>query len=234
MMYYTQKDAENATKVLFFEGAGCVERGEVENCRIRTAFMNDEGKGIYLELFGMEVNNKSPERWKKYVNAGFIDYCHYTEQERIKRIQSWTKKVYYEYQYKTIKEIEYGLNFEYSKQGILNLVNEHLKCSFTEIKVLDSFDGYRVHKDGGGYNFIEDFEYKPEIAAARRKAFNDIDMQIREQLCEKYSKISLQDMDDESITISIYASNQSMKAHGMNPDERIMTISINGGNENAI
>lgn len=225
MKLYTKADAEKAAKVLFFEGAGCVERGDVENCRIRTAFTNDEGKGIYLELCGMEVNHKSPERYKQYLNAGFIDYCHYTEQEKIERIHSGTGEVYYEYQYKVIKEIEHGLNFEYSKQGILNFVNEKLHCSFDEIKVLDCFDGYRVH-NGCGYNFIEDFAYKPKIASARRNAFNKIDMQIREQLCKKYSKISLHDMDDKSITVRVYASDQSMKAHGMDTSKRIITVKI--------
>lgn len=225
-MYYTEKDVEKAIKVLYFEGAGCVERGEVENCRIRTAFVNDEGNGIYLELSGFEVSHKSPERYKKYSVAGFVDYCHYTEQIRIERLHSQTKQVYYDYEYKTIKEIELGLNYEYTKQGILNFVNEKLNCNFDEIKILDSFDGYRVHKDGGGYNFIEEFEYKPEIAAARRAKFNEVDMQIREQLCEKYSKISLNDMDDESITVRIYASEQSMERHGMDPNKRIIRVEI--------
>ena len=215
-MYYTEKDADRAIKVLFFEGAGCVERGEVENCRIRTAFVNDEGKGIYLELMGFDVTAKSPDKHKVYKTAGFVDFCHYTEQ---KKENGWLN-------YVPIKEVERGENFEYSKQGILNFVNEKLNCSFTEIKVLDSFDGYRVHKDGGGYNFIEEFEYKPEIAAARRAKYNEVDMQIRKQLCEKYSKISLNDMDDESITIRIYASEQSMQAHGMDTSKRIMRVGI--------
>ena len=219
MKLYTKADAEKAAKVLFFEGAGCVERGDVEDCRIRTAFTNDEGRGIYLELCGMEVNHKSPERYKKYLNAGFVDYCHYTEQ---KHFRGWLN-------YVPIKEVERGLNFNYSKQGILNFVNENLNCSFTEIKVLDSFDGYRVHKDGGGYNFIEDFECKPEIASARRNAYNKIDMQIRKQLCEKYSKISLHDMNDESITVRIYASDQSMQVHGMDPKQRILTVQLKRG-----
>jgi len=41
-------------KTLYFECAGCVPCGEVENCRIRTAFHNDEGKAIYLEVTGNE------------------------------------------------------------------------------------------------------------------------------------------------------------------------------------
>lgn len=208
-MYYTEKDADNAIKVLFFEGAGCVERGTVENCRIRTAFTNNEGKGIYLELWGIEVTKNSPERYKVYEYAGVVDYCY--------EVLESGEQFRFDIEEKT---------FNYSKRGILDFVNENLNCSFTEIKVLDTFDGYRVHKDGGGYNFIEDFEYKPEIAAARRKAYNEIDMQIREQLCEKYSKINLESMNDESITVRVYASDKSMQAHGMNPNERHITVKI--------
>ena len=29
-------------KTLYFEGAGCVPRNDVENCRIRTAFTNKD------------------------------------------------------------------------------------------------------------------------------------------------------------------------------------------------
>lgn len=226
MKLLTKADAEKAVKVLFFEGAGCVERGDVENCRIRTAFTNDEGRGIYLELIGFDVTRTSPDKHKVYKVAGFADFCHYTVQKPVRRLHSKTKKVYYDYEYENVKKIQRGMNFEYSKKGILDFVNENLNCSFTEIKVLDSFDGYRVHKDGGGYNFIEDFEYKPEIAAARRAKYNEIDMQIREQLCEKYSKISLYDMDDESITIRIYASDQSLQLHGMDPDKRVIRIEL--------
>lgn len=37
-------------KVLYFEGAGCVPCNDVENCRIRTAFTNKEGKKFILNL----------------------------------------------------------------------------------------------------------------------------------------------------------------------------------------
>lgn len=37
-------------KVLYFEGAGCAPCNDVENCRIRTAFTNKEGKKIYIEF----------------------------------------------------------------------------------------------------------------------------------------------------------------------------------------
>ena len=36
------------SKVLYFEGAGCVPCNDVENCRIRTAFTNNEGEKVYI------------------------------------------------------------------------------------------------------------------------------------------------------------------------------------------
>lgn len=40
------------SKILYFEGAGMegTQKNDVENCRIRTAFTNDLGEKIYLEV----------------------------------------------------------------------------------------------------------------------------------------------------------------------------------------
>ena len=215
-MYYTKEDAEKATKVLFFEGAGCVELGGGRISRIRTAFTNDEGKKIYLEIMGIDVTEKSPQMYKKFKTVGFIDFCHYADPIVL---DGWKE-------YENVKEVMRGTSIEYSKAEILKFVNENLNCSFDDIKILDTFDGYRVHKGNREYNFIEDYTYKPEIAAARRNAYNKIDMQIREQLCAKYSSISLQHMDDESITVRIYANDRIMQAHGMDPKQREITVQL--------
>ena len=37
-------------KTLYFEGAGWGHCNDVENCRIRTAFTNKDGKKIYIEF----------------------------------------------------------------------------------------------------------------------------------------------------------------------------------------
>ncbi len=196
-----------SNKVLFFEGAGCVPRGDVENCRIRTAFVNDSGEKIYLELSGFEPHKHTPNNLKCYANIAFVDYCYILEYGEEKCRFDIVRK-----------------NFEYSKKSILDFVNECLNCSFESLIVLDMFDGYRVHKDGGGYNFIEDFEYNPEQAEKARYAFHKIDMEIREQLGEKYSKISLHSIDKHAITVRCYASNESMRSHGLDPDKRFMTV----------
>ena len=57
---------EKELKVLYFEGAGMntYESGEdVGNHRIRTAFLNNEGKAIYLEIIGHKFNNKKCNYW---------------------------------------------------------------------------------------------------------------------------------------------------------------------------
>lgn len=209
MKIYTQADAEKAVKVLFFEGAGCAERGDLENCRIRTAFRNDEGKAFYLELSGFEKHKWTPDYLKHFENVGHIDYCYELGKDGEKLRADIERK-----------------NFEYSRQSILDFVNREMGCSFTDIVITDMFYGYRVHKDGGGYNFMEDHDWNVEKAHAARQAYFDLDMKIRKQLGEKYSKISLWEIGSDSITVKCYASDKSMLAHGMDPKNRFITVEI--------
>jgi hypothetical protein len=206
-MLYTQEQINEAVKVLYFEGAGCVPRGDVENCRIRTSFVNDEGVQIYLELSGYEQTKTAKSRRYDYDNVTVIDYCYEVTPDGEKY------------------RADVGFNnFEYTKTNILEFVNKNLGCSFTEIKILDVFDGYHVHKGGGGYNLIEDYAYNEKRANAAREAFNKVDMEIREKLCEKYSKISLLSIEDDGITVRCYASDNSMIAHGMDPKQRVFKV----------
>lgn len=206
-MLYTEKEINEAVKVLYFEGAGCVPRGDVENCRIRTSFLNDEGKQFYLELSSFDVTKHTAKRYKGFTNVTVIDYCYEVDAEGEKlRIDTERKE------------------FEYTKANILEYVNKQLGCSFTEIKILDIFDGYHVHKDGGGYNLIEDYTYNESRSNAAREAFNKVDMEIREKLHEKYSKISLVSIEDDGVTVRCYASDNSMIAHGMDPKQRVLKV----------
>lgn len=206
---YTQADVEKAIKTLWFEGAGCAERGDVSNCRIRTAFKNDKGERFYLELMGTEVHEKTIERFKVYQNAGFVDYCYQITEDDEKILADIERK-----------------NFEYSMEGILNFVNTELGCSFDEIKIADNFYKYHVHAGGGRCNFMEDHTFDDDHAKAARDAFDRIDYKIREQLGEKYSKITLQSIEKDHITVRCYASDKSMREHGLNPEHRIFTAEI--------
>lgn len=209
MKIYTEADAKKAVKVLFFEGAGCAERGDLENCRIRTAFRNDEGKAFYLELSGFEKHKWTPDRLKHFENVGTVDYCYELGKDGEKLRADIERK-----------------NFEYNKATILDFVNKECGCSFTDIVITDMFYDYRVHKNGGGYNFMEDHDWNVEKAHAARQAYFDLDMKIRKQLGEKYSKISLHEIGFDSITVKCYASDKSMRDHGMDPDNRFITVQI--------
>lgn len=213
---YTEADVKKAVKVLFFEGAGCAERGDLENCRIRTAFRNDEGKAFYLELWGVEKTKHTSERLKCYQNIGFVDYCYELVGD---------SKFHSDGEEQIRFDIE-KYNFEYSKQGILDFVNSVFGCSFTDIVIADMFYDYRVHKSGGGYNFMEDHDWNVEKAHRARMAYYAIDSKIRKQLVEKYSKISLWEIGPDSITVRCYASDKSMRDHGMDPDNRYITVEI--------
>lgn len=209
MKLYTEADVQEVVKTLFFEGAGAVERGDVENCRIRTAFTNNDGKKFYLELWGVEVNERTPAKWKQYKNAGIVDYCYEITQDGERYLIDIERR-----------------DFEYSKLGILNFVNLYLNCNFTDIKILDEFDCYFVNKGNGKHNFIEDYTYNEKRSQAARKAFYDIDMEIRKKMSEKYAQIQLIDVKDESITVRCYSSDKKMLECGMDPNERYITIGI--------
>lgn len=194
-------------KTLYFEGAGCVPRGDVENCRIRTAFKNNAGVNIYLEMSGVEVHEKSPKSHKAFTNCGFVDYFFEITENGEKYYQKMPM-------------------FEYSKAGILEYVNKNFNCSFEDIKITDIFYGYFVHKDGGGYNLIENHSFDDERADKARAAYNKVDMRVRELLNEKYSKVSLMAITEDSVTVRCYASDQVMERAGLNPKQRLFTESF--------
>ena len=146
-------------KTLYFEGAGCVPRGEVENCRIRTAFTNDEGKGIYLEMVGVETSKNSPKSLQQHKFVGFVDSCHYLTEEgendennnRIARRNEVT--------------------FEYTKENILAYVNS-LGCTFDQVVILPDLAGYRVFPDGGGHNYGDQFQYDEGLTSKREEVYS--------------------------------------------------------------
>lgn len=159
-------------KVLYFEGAGCENtyRGELSNCRIRTAFTNSEGKKIYLEILGYEKTQDDAKKYNRYPNynigdaIGFIDFCHYiTDDPKIDDCNN--SRLSY----------ERNGNISYSYKGILDFVNEKCNCSFDSIEILGSLTGYRVFadsKDYGtylGYNYGDEFQYNNELENTRKE-----------------------------------------------------------------
>lgn len=175
-------------KTLWFEGAGCVPRGDLSNCRIRTAFRNDEGKTFYLEVYGFESNKYN--RDLGFENIGSVDCCY----ELLKDGSEFR-----------VGDVE-RKRFEYSHRELLKLVNENLGCSFEAIRIADIFYNYRVHAGGGKVNLMDDHKFDDEHAANARAAFERTDRAIMDKLNTKYSKIGLVSVHEDHILVRCFAS----------------------------
>ena len=140
-------------KTLYFEPAGCVEYNGI-NCRIRTAFTNDNGKKIYLELF-------CGHRWKTHKetipeNYIVIDACHYITGDKD---DCWQSMVLLPNGETVERQRGYWPN--YTKENILELVNS-LDCSFDDVVILPDYSGYSVFGDKE-YNYGDEFQYDEEL-----------------------------------------------------------------------
>jgi hypothetical protein len=127
-------------KILYFEGAGCSLVGEVENCRIRTAFRNYEGKAIYLELCGYE-HTLIDGRFAG-TSSCIIMSCHHIYDNDMGKYERLNVKV--------------DIHSSYTHEGILRVVNS-LGCSFDKIVVLPQSSEFRVHANPG-YNYGDEYD----------------------------------------------------------------------------
>ena len=147
-----------APKVLVFEGAGCAWRNGVSNCCIRTAFRNDEGKQIYLEIIGSEPmehmkNSKHPKcreasTWPAYGTVDFAFEITGNGREKDDCNES---------RFDCERNDDYL--FEYTDDNILKFVNDYFGCSFDSIYIDNLRYGYRVHADAGeknAYHYCDD------------------------------------------------------------------------------
>lgn len=206
------------TNVLYFEGAGMnfyseeqTNFSDVGNFRIRTAFKNLNGVEYYIEM------GSCP----RYDKKGKVETSWGLRIDHLFKIEDRHKEELSTGDYEIKKDWQEIRKLDYTTEHITKWINENLNCNFDTIEVLDSFQGYRVHADNGGYNLIENADINHERASRRKAAYEKIDMEYRKALNEKYSKISLIDMSDNSLTIRCYASEQAI---GNLP--RVQTISI--------
>ena len=121
-------------QVLLFEGAGMSNTGgnDVTNCRLRTRIKNNADRVIYLEITGHPRSKYSPAYAGNYEVCGHVSHCFYDDREEDAR-KNYSKDLCY---------VEH-LNYEYSQKEILPLVNKHLDCSFTAMRIEE--EGVRVH-----------------------------------------------------------------------------------------
>ena len=212
------------SKTLFFEGAGCVPCGEVTNCRIRTAFTNNDGKKVYIELISYTVTKNDHKKYKRYLsynigeNLGFCDFCHYiTDDPSIDDCNASRLKC------------ERSGAFPYTYEGILNFVNENCNASFNEIVVLDNLAGYRVFNDSGKYNtserynFGDTFVYDEELTKKRIKKVAELKEYFKTLFNQRYDNTSYY-IDNNVLTVCINVEeSKRIKAGYKN---RIFTVDV--------
>ena len=182
------------SNILYFEGAGCAPRGEVENCRIRTAFHNADGKGIYLELIGNHIERRISDGQKYAADdcRMFVEFCFYLTGDNDDCNRSRIKI--------TCKDIN-GDPIEYTKTTILNTVKS-LGGQFEKIVVLPDLAGYRVHRDGGGYNFGDAFDFDP-VLTVKRELIHSHYYNIERQEGKRYPNFSLWVDEDNPHTLHL-------------------------------
>lgn len=182
-------------KTLYFEGAGCVPCNDVENCRIRTAFTNKNGKKIYIELLSgyknifvkYDKNGRKLKHPKMISEDGclYCDFCFYiTEDPEIDDCNK--SRLECERKHVTAK---------YTKENILAFVNENCNADFDEIVVLDDLAGFRVHAEGKrntpeSYNYGDLFNYDAELTRRRREKVEEMKKEFCVLFNQKYDNTS--------------------------------------------
>ena len=185
-------------KILYFEGAGCVSCNDVENCRIRTAFTNRDGKKIYIEFisgckntlieYGKSGRKLKNPKWEREDGYLYCDYCHYiTENPEIDDCN----------QSRLSCERNQGMEkVKYTKENILAFVNENCNADFDEIVVLDNLAGFRVFSDKGRhntperYNFGDVFEYDADLTRRRREKVEEMKKEFCVLFNQRYDNTS--------------------------------------------
>lgn len=201
------------SKILWFEGAGMSGTGQpVGNCRIRTTFCNDAGTMYYLELNGLRYDagqRKFLEDAEEYMDEeciGWVDYCHeITDDPNID--DSCDRR----------HAIERVIHFHWTFEGILDLVNDHLGCSFEEIRIAPKFSGYTPFTDSRhGYGIWADYnrgdQFVPDMeAAAKMRALYDREHARQVAEGERYPCVSvLRDDEDPEIVHVLHFNKQHL------------------------
>lgn len=170
-------------KTLYFESAGCAEYNGI-NCRIRTAFTNNDDKKIYIEFLCGHIPNKKTKTEYHFLHC---DYCHYiTEDPEIDDCNNSRLTC----EGKDTREIEY------TKENILAFVNENCNASFDKIVVLNNLAGFRVHSNSGRhntserYNFGDTFEYDEELTKKRILKVAELSKHFKQIFNQRYDNTS--------------------------------------------
>lgn len=222
-------------KILYFcpEGMPDTKVNDVENCRISTAFKNDNGEKIFLEVSSGYHHTFSGKKLLKSEDGFLIVHpgeCYYiTDDPTIDDCNDS----------RFLPSREAMPDYKYTKENILKFVNEYCNCSFTKIEILHEFSGYYPLPSRRKYNFSNDFINIPARNKAREKIFNEVakeyftsiykkNIEKKKLSLAKYKREledrrtwSVKSMDDNTITLHSYAYDELI-----NDEERDKTFEV--------
>lgn len=218
-------------KILYFEGAGCVPSNDVENCRIRTAFTNKEGKKVYIELLSgykrtkveYDKNGRKLKHPKWISEEGYLycDFCHYiTEDPEIDDCNKSTLSCE--------RNSEMG-KVKYTKENILTFVNENCNADFDEVVILDSISGFRVFADtkhtgtSKDYNFGDCFKYDAELTERRIAKVEEMKRYFTQLFDQKYDNTSYY-IEDNQLVACINVTEEKRIAAGYKERKIILEV----------
>ena len=126
-------------KKLLFEGAGWAHTladSDVGNCRLRSAFHDDNGKAIFLEIYGHTLSSFPDKSLAKYGNVvGCVQEAYYIH------VDHSINDLWIDDSAKIIKNDD-NKHYTWTKAGIIGLLKE-LNTTVEEFEV-DNTHTYRV------------------------------------------------------------------------------------------
>lgn len=220
------------SKVLYFEGAGCVPCNDVENCRIRTAFTNNEGEKVYIEFISgykrtvieYGKNGRKLKNPKTISESGYLscDHCHYiTDDPGIDDCNV------------SVLECERNSSIEkvkYTKENILNFVNIYCNADFDEIVILDNLAGFRVFSDGkhntfSAYNYGDEFNYNKELTEKRIDKVKEMKKYFSKLFIQEFDNTSYYINKDGKLEVKINVSDRALQKANWNKN-RIFVVEV--------
>lgn len=214
------EEKKTMKKTLYFEGAGCVPCNDVENCRIRTAFTNKEGKKIYIEfLSGYKHTRQKNGKVVSEPNYLSCDACFYITDDP--EIDDCNKS---RLSCERNQEIE---KVEYTKENITAFVNQYCNADFDEIVVLDNLAGYRVFADTNkcntseGYNFGDVFNYDEDLTRRRRAKVEEMKKEFCILFNQKYDNTSYY-IENGELVARIGVSDKVLKESGWTGERKFV------------
>lgn len=144
-------------KTIKFEGAGWAEADtskatDMQNCRVRTTFINDKGQKIYLEM-GCVDNRKNLSMYPMYKNMSIpwhINFLFYTKDKSRHCSEDFSTC--------------YKKTQEFTKENVLKLLNRNCNASFDNIETINwSDDRDNAEWDGFSHTGLKVDDFHNEV-----------------------------------------------------------------------